>query len=133
MGRITLAVDGIALDSVSWDVMDGGDIAPTMEKYNPGGMAPEVALGGLRKRTDITLHRVWSDFLIASYIALDNASGIAGARVAYTPMRADRRTPAGSPVVYTGVLGQVMRPNYDSKSAAPAMLQVTVSVNEAIS
>ena len=131
--QVQLQVTGVALDSVSWDSFEGGDIAPEMQQYNPGGMAQQISLGGLRKRSEITLKRIWSDFLIGVFIALDNLGGIAPAIVSATPMKGDRKTAAGNPIVYTGVLGQVMHPNYDSGTGTAGLLQVTITPNEAVS
>jgi hypothetical protein len=133
MWQVQLQVTGLTLDNVSWDSFEGGDIAPEMQQYNPGGMAQQISLGGIRKRTEITLKRVWSDFLIGVYVALDALGGNGAAVVSATPMKGDRKTAAGNPIVYTGVIGQVMKPNYDSATGGAALLQVTVTPNEAIS
>lgn len=133
MGFISFQVAGVQLDSVSWDAFDGGDLVVSSENYNPGGMAPAIALGGKRSRSDITIKRIWSDALIASYIALDNAGGKAAFTASYQTLAADHVTKVGSPIVYSGIIGNVSRPAYDSTSSSPVFLTVVCSCNEVIS
>lgn len=127
---ITVSVTGAATDSVSWDYAEGGDLQPEMQTYNPGGMAPAIAVGGLRKRGDLTVRRAWSDTMIGLYKALDDAAGIAPVTVAITPIKADRKTSASKPITYTGILGKVTRPNAEAASSSVVYLEVTVSCNE---
>ena len=130
---IQLSVDGVtSLDSESWDKAQGGDINPTMAKHSPGGMAPNVAIGGRRERTDITLERAWDDNLIVAAIDLDNASGFTPVTVSLTPLRKQNQT-AGKPIIRKGVLGPVTWPEADSESSDAAMLTVVCSLNEGIS
>lgn len=129
MGRLQLTVSGA--DMGDWDYFEGGDITPESQQYSPGGMAPNVAVGGRRVRSEITLRRAWSDNLISKFITLDNGAGIATATVTYTPLKNNRK-PSSAPIVYTGVLGTVTRPGYDSNSSTVVYLQLTISANEAI-
>lgn len=131
--RIQVNVDGVKLDSVSWDKASGGDIVAENQTYNPGGMGPQITTGGIRKRNDITVDRVWSDALIGKFIKLDNAAGIAATTVSLTPIKSDKKTSASHPIVYTGVLKQVTRPPSDSSSSTLESLSLVVSLNETIS
>jgi hypothetical protein len=127
--RIQLSVSGVTIDTVSWDTFEGGDIEPEMQNYNPGGMAPAVSMGGLRKRSPITLTRNWDSTLRGSYLALDGAAGIAPTTVTISTLLADG-TREGNPRVYTGVLGKVTPPRFESTSSAAAMLSVEIDCNE---
>ena len=129
---IQVSVPGVTIDSQSWDKASGGGIAPTMVKYAMGGMAPNVAIGGRRERADITVDRAWDDTLISAALALDKASGNTPCTVAITPLKARGKT-AGKPLIRTGILGPVTWPEADSSSSDAAMLQISVSLNEAIS
>lgn len=133
MGHISVSVAGVTIDNVSWDSMEGGDITVDSQNYNPGGMVPAVSLGGKRSRSTLTIERVYSDTLVGAYIALDNAAGIAAVTASFQTLAADHKTPVGNPITYTGTLGTVTRPKYDSTSSSPQMLQIVVDCNEAIS
>lgn len=130
--RIQVSVAGVGLDSVSWDKASGGEIVADNQTYNPGNMAPQVTVGGLRKRGDLTVERVWSDALIGKFVALDAAAGVANATVKLTPIKADRKTAASPPITYTGVVKQVTRPQSDSSASTLETLAVIVSVNESL-
>ena len=131
--HIHVAVAGVTIDSVSWDKFEGGNLTVESQMYNPGGMVPAVAMGGKRSRSPATISRVWSDALYAAYVALDNAAGIAAVTCSYQLLAADRQTPVGTTITYTGILGNVTRPGYDSMTSTPAMLAITVDLNEILS
>jgi hypothetical protein len=132
MASIQLSVSGVTVDNVAWDTFEGGDIEPEMQNFNPGGMAPAVSMGGLRKRSMITLTRNWDSTLRGAYLGLDGAAGIAPATVTISTLQADG-TREGNPRVYTGVLGKVTPPKFESTSSAPAMLSVEIDCNEDMS
>ena len=95
--RIQVNVAGVGLDSVSWDKASGGEIVADNQTYNPGSMGPQITVGGIRKRSDITVERAWSDALIGKFIALDTAAGVAAATVSVAPVKADRKTAGVKP------------------------------------
>lgn len=130
--RITLNVANVTLDTVSWDKASGGEITADNQTYNPGGMAPQVVAGGLRKRGPITVERVWSDSLIKKFVALDGAAGIQKATVSLTPLHADRSV-VTTPITYTGVVESVTRPQSDSSSSTLETMTVVITLNESIS
>src|SRR5581483_9533276 len=119
-GSIVLNVQGASTDSTSWDYMEGGDMDPEVQQYNAGNMAPQIAVGGLRKRSAITLRRAWSDSTFPMYKSLDDASGDAPATVTYTPVKKTNGKVAnvGKPITYTGILGKVTRPNFEAASSS---------------
>ena len=128
---IHVTVAGVPLDNVVWDTMEGGDNVAEDVAYLPGGMAPQINLGGLPKRGDITVTRIWSDALVRVYKQLDQASGQAGVTVTYTVLDASGQS-TGSSVTYTGVLKSVTRPNYDSNTSSEAKLQLVIGANQVI-
>ena len=132
-GTLSVTVAGITIDNQSWDTAEGGDITVESQEYNPGAMAPAVAIGGKRSRSAMTVKRAWDDTLIGAYKALDNAAGKTPVTIGYQVLAADHRTPVGNPITYTGILGNVTRPGYDSMTSTVAMLQIVVSLNETIS
>lgn len=129
--RIQLSVQGVQIDSASWDTFDGGDIAPDSQVHYPGGMQDGVSLGGLRKREPITLTRNWDSKLIGSFIALDGAAGSTPCKVSVTTLD-NTKSPVGKPLVWTGTLDKVASPKRDSTDPKPAMLTVTITPNVAM-
>lgn len=125
---ISVTVAGVALDNLSWDVMEGGDNTVEGLTLLPGGMAPQVAKGGIPKRSPLTIKRLWSEALILQYKALDAVAGNAEVKAAYTVLNTNK-TPAFSPISYTGVLGTVSRPNYDAMKSEAAYLTIMVDMN----
>lgn len=129
---IHVSVAGVPLDNVVWDTFEGGDNAAEDVSYLPGGMAPQINLGGLPKRSDIKVTRIWSDALVRAYKQLDQAVGRSTATVTYTVLDAAGAS-TGEQVTYTGVLKMVTRPNYESNTSKEAMLELTIGANEVIS
>lgn len=124
----------IKLDSISWDVMQGGDTNAQSVNYLPGNMQPAVSMGGPVKRQPMTVERVWSDTLIAAFKAMDNATGRAPVNITYAVNDAKGNAVPSSSIAYTGVLDSVLRPDYDSNSGGTeARLKITVDLNRAIS
>lgn len=129
---INLTVSGITLDTASWDSMEGGEpVAESVDVY-PGGMAPQVALGGLPKWSELTIERLWSDVLIAQFKALSSVAGFAPITASYVVLEANK-TPSGTTITYTGVLKSVMRPGYKASESKEAFLQVKCDVNGQVS
>ena len=130
---IHLSVAGVTVDNIVWDKFDGGDLTVDAAQYLPGGMAPQINLGGTPKRSDITLNRAWSYPLVSAFKALDGVTGRAAATVTVQTLSSSG-SPTGVPVTYTGVLNGVTRPSTDSTgSNTIANLQVVIGANRAIS
>jgi len=125
---IGVTVQGVTIDNVSWDVLEGGENTVDDIMLLPGGMAPQIAKGGIPKRSPVTVKRLWSEALILKYKELDAVAGNAEVTVTYTVLT-PQKTPAFSPISYTGVLGTVSRPNYDATKSEPAYLTIMVGLN----
>jgi hypothetical protein len=132
MFNLQVQVSGVVLDTISWDSCDGGEISVESQNVNLGGMAPAIALGGKRSRSDMTVKRIWNDTLIGAYIALDAAAGSAPVTISVQTLSAAKQ-PVGAPLVYTGILGPVTRPAFEATTSSPIYLQMVVSLNETIS
>lgn len=130
---IHVTVAGVTIDDNVWDTMEGGDRSSDGVNYLPGGMAPSVELGGLPKRSDLTISRIWSDTMIAAYKALDNGCGKAAVTASYTNLDANGTMVPNSTITYTGILKSVTRPNYDSNSSGEAKLTIVVGLNGQLS
>jgi len=128
-----VSVAGVAIDNLSWDKFSGGEVLVDSQMHSPGGMQPTIALGGRRSRSPAVIERIYSDVLAAAYVALDNAAGRAAVTCSIQYLAPDRKTAIGAPITYTGILGPVKRPDYDSMTSTPGMLSVTVDLNEVVS
>jgi hypothetical protein len=131
-GRIQVTVSGIGLDNVSWDTMEGGEIAADNQTYHPGNMGPATPAGGLRTPSDLTVTRAWTDTMYGNYVALWNAAGFTAMTVSYTPLNIDRSVTV-KPVTYSGLLTSVTRPNFEAASASIVYLSLVMAPSESIS
>lgn len=129
---IGVTVEGVTIDNASWDVLEGGENTVDEVTLLPGGMAPQVAKGGIPKRSTATVKRLWSEPLILKYKELDAVAGNAAVTITYTVLNTNK-TPAYAPITYTGVLGTVTRPNYDATKSEAAYLQIMVALNGELS
>ena len=129
---VTVTVNGVSLGT--FDKLSGGEIDSEETKYRPGGMGSEVALGGPRTTSNVTVSRIYS--LDADHSVnlptLKASVGKAQVTVSKQPLDVDGNA-YGSPVVYQGVLKNVKLPDHDSVSNDPGMLELEVSTNATVS
>ena len=127
---ITVVVDGTPLGI--FDKMSGGDSAATTVKYRPGGMVPEIELGGAKTINDVTVSRLYDlarDHVQAKAIEAKNGK----ARVTVSQQPLDPfGAPWGAPIIRGGVLKSVKVPEADSMSQNASLLELTVSVDGSI-
>ena len=119
---------GDLLDLGIWDKMSGGEVDSDETKYNPGGMAPPVSLGGRKNTGNVTvsrLYRLIRDHAIAqSWI---NWVGKATVTISKRPMDIEGN-PYPTAITYTGVLKRVTFPEVDSESSTAGLVEFEVSV-----
>ena len=132
--RIDVRVSGITIDTESWDVLEGGDRTAEDLTIFPGGMKPQVPLGGIAKRAPVKVQRAWSSVLIPAFKALDEAAGSTEAEATYTVLEANgsKAEIAGNPITYKGVLLKVERPNYKAGTSEVPFLTVDLGLNGTI-
>jgi hypothetical protein len=118
---IHVGVDGVAFPSApsGWSSCEGGDVTAPNTGIHPGGMFPEIKLGGVPTRSDVTVKRPYSTALHAYVVQLENVAGRAPMSVSFTPLDANGN-PAGGTITMTGKLDGVQRPNYDASSTGNA-------------
>lgn len=127
---VTVTVDGI--DYGVWDGMTGGEIDSEEAKYKPGGLSPQVALGGTREVSNITASRLYQFDRDHSRInQLIARVGKGKATVARQPLDVDGNT-FGKPTVYTGILKQVTPPDFDSESGDVGKIEIEISTNAVV-
>jgi hypothetical protein len=129
---VNLSVAGVGDVGVARKA-DGFDIESEEVKVRPGGMAPEVSLGGKRSRNAATLTFWNNEQREAQTPALERAAGAgdgAGACViTRQPLDGDGN-PNGKVRTYTGTLRNVKPVEYDEDSNDPAELEVEITLNE---
>lgn len=121
----TATVDGRALGV--FDSVDGGEVDSQESKYYPGGMMPQIALGGQQTISNLTLGRVNVLARDQDLIRwLQTRAGAGLAVVSRQPLDADGN-PFGRPYIYRGVLKKVTLPPGDSNASSEAKWSIEVS------
>lgn len=115
-----------------WDVKTGGEVDSDSFLYHPGGMEPQVSLGGKITTGNVTLSRLYrQDRDHLNLQKLLNAVGKSKATVVQQPLDADGNS-WGDPIVYVGTLKRVNPPDTDSGGTQttqdPAMIEVELLV-----
>ena len=120
---VTLTIDGISYGSTNeayyWATKTGGEFDSDTIRTRPGGMQPEISLGGTRTMGNITLSRPYSDRDHGRVDKLKNSVGKAKCHVAQYNTDGDGN-PWGEPVIWTGILKRVSLPDYDANATADA-------------
>lgn len=125
--NITLTLNGT--DAGTWDKLTGGDPSATTVKYRPGGMVPEIDLGGPMAINDITITRNFDVNRDGPYLQ-PWAAACGRWRGVITQQPLDvYGSPAGAPWVRSGVLKSVKPPEADSMGTSAAMVELSFSID----
>lgn len=122
---VSLSIDGFQLGI--FDHLEGGDLISEENMYRPGGMAPQVSLGGIRSVTDIKVNRLYKlnrDHPLVPW--LQSRIGTGKVTVVKQPLDVDANV-FGRPLVYNGTLRNMNLPNADSKAGDPALLELDIT------
>jgi hypothetical protein len=130
---IHVAVTGVPLDGESWDMLEGADLDAEELIVFPGAMQDQVALGGVAKRSPITVERLWSEPMIGVKKALDRAVVVAAAVIVSYTVLGPEGASTGYVETYTGVASGCSRPNYKAGTSEEAKLKLKVSPHGAVS
>lgn len=124
---VSVTVDGTTLGV--FDTMTGGAYDSEETKYKPGGMAPEVALGGSRMVSNLVVGRLFRldrDLPLVPILKSKVGTGLC----TVTKQSLDiNRNPYGTPDVYTGILKTYTPVEPDSTSNDAAVFQLEISTN----
>ncbi len=120
----TVTIDGRPLGV--WDTLAGGGSDSDTTTYRPGGMAPQVSLGGPRTIGDLTLGRLVSRKDWEYMHRLMNRTGRARAVVSRQPLDEDGN-PWGRPMTYRGIVRSCMPGDTDSNSSDAQVWEITVT------
>ena len=126
--RVTVAIDGV--DTGVWDKLSGGSGDSEEAKYRPGGMGPQIALGGSQTVENVTVSRYYDLERDGAQIKRWFARrGRALATITKQPLDIDANA-YGEPLVYgQAVLKQVTPPDHDSESNDVGMLELEFSTS----
>lgn len=125
---LTSAVN-LGPNSGTWSSLEGGDVEAEDVFTRPGGMKAGVNLGGPSKRSDATVKIQYSFALDAILGQLEQLVGKRSMAVSWTALDADGLPNGNSQNTITGVLKQVMRPNFDANATGAGFLQLVMSCN----
>jgi hypothetical protein len=114
----------------SWATLEGGDLEAEDTKTRPGGMLPQVTLGGPTTRNDATVSRPYTRELHPFLVPLEKFAGFGRMAITYTIMGPNLTTgklvTLGPTVTLRGILKNVTRPNWDANSASTAMFSLVM-------
>lgn len=116
--RVTVVVDGRKLGV--WDVLTGGETDSDELKYRPGGMAPQISLGGTVTVGQVIVSRLYKldrDHSLIHWLL--GRVGKGNAIVNKAVLDPDGNA-YGKPLVTTGTLKRVTPPEVDSNATGDA-------------
>lgn len=129
--RVTIQIkdpeNGNLINFGVWDKKSGGAVDSDQYKYKPGGMQPQISLGGSRTIEDLTISRLYRHE--RDHVELQrliNWTGRATVTVSQHVLDLDGNV-FGSPIVWVGLLKTCTPPAHDSESTDPAMIELVVS------
>jgi hypothetical protein len=117
------------IDYGVWDKFSGGEVDSDETKYNPGGMAPPVSLGGRRTVGNVTISRLYRLYRDHSHLnTLLASAGKSKAVIQRQPLDIQGNV-FGNPLVYNGTLKRVAPPDLDSEQSGAALLELEFTVD----
>lgn len=123
---VSVSLDGVPIPD-SWDKLEGGGKDSEETKYKPGGMAPEVSLGGSTTIENLTVSRLYrlarDHGLIKTFF---NRAGKGQIVITKQPLDIDGNV-FGAPLVYNGTLKTVTPPDFDSESDDASLWSIEVT------
>lgn len=122
---VTVTADGANLGI--WDKLEGGEIDSEETKYKPGGMLPQVSLGGTVEVGNVTVSKLYS--LDSTAVQMRNLRGRVGkANMVVNRQSLDVDGNAYGPAwVYQGKLKTLTLPEVDSESSDAAIVALEIT------
>jgi hypothetical protein len=121
----TVTVDGNPIGT--WDALKGGDNDSTVTNYRPGGMAATKVVGGQTTVSPVTLDKsleMETDWAIMSNLL---RASVGVSQVVVSRQLLDQnKNPYGAPLIYTGILKQVLPGDTDSMKADPQIWSIVM-------
>lgn len=123
---ISVTVDSTPIKD-SFDKQTGGAVDSEETKYKPGGMQPQISLGGSVITDNVVISRLYRlerDLDICNW--LKGRVGKGQVVVKKQSLDVDG-VPFGKPLVYAGKLKRIHFPEPDSESSAAGLFEIEVS------
>lgn len=127
--QVTLGNDTRNLGT--FDTFAGGEVDSEDTKYARGGLADEESLGGRRHVGNVTVGRLYDEFMQQNEPWLDSAVGRGSTVVTKQPLD-EAGNAFGRPRVYTGKLLTMTPPDHDSESSDAARIELVCSSNGSV-
>jgi hypothetical protein len=128
--QVTATLDGSPLGV--FDKLSGGALDSTETKYKPGGMAPQISLGGSQEASNVVIQRLYVLTRDRPLVATLLRRAGKGAMVVVKQSLDENGVAFGDPITYKGTLKMVTLPDHDSESNNAALMQLEVSTDAAI-
>lgn len=132
MALITVSVDQVPdfpkPKSGSWASLEGGDVEAENVKTRPGGMTPQVDLGGPTSRGDLTVKCQLAPEMVRHVVDLENVAGNSNATISYTPLDSDH-SQLGTTYHLKGKLKTVQKGTWDANASNPQFLGLVFSLD----
>lgn len=121
-------VSGNMVNCGVWDRRTGGEVDSEETKYNPGGMAEPISLGGRRTVGNIVVARNYRLVRDHQDLAqfLTNAVGKSRMTVSAQPLDINGNS-FGRPIVWHGTLKRFTPPEHDSEGSDAAMVELEMT------
>jgi hypothetical protein len=120
---------GKMMDLGVWDKQSGGDLDSSDTVYRPGGLAPQVSLGGPKTTSNVTVSRLYRlERDHANVGKLLAGVGLADMTVSKQPLDIEGNV-FGKPIVWQGRLKTVKTPPVDSETSSAALIELEMTVD----
>jgi hypothetical protein len=122
--KVSIQIDGVKLGV--FDIMTGGETDSDELKYKPGGMAPEISLGGTVTVGQVVASKIYleADHNRIHWLLGRVGKGKAVVDKAILDIDGNKY---GRSLVTRGVLKRVTPPEVDSTSTEAAMLELEIT------
>jgi hypothetical protein len=114
-------------DAGVWDTFKGGDNDSTTQNYRPGGMKPLKVIAGQSTVSPITLDKSLERETDWQIIGRLMRADVGRSQVGITrQLLDDAGNPYGTPLVYTGILKQVLPGDVDAQKGDAQIWSIVV-------
>lgn len=125
--QVTVSIAGDDLGV--WTSRKGGSVDSEETKIKPGGMLPEVSLGGSRSTENVTLEKVFDlDDIGTKHAWLISKVGSGDVSITQQPLDRDGNV-YGTAWSYTGTLKSATLPEYDANGNDASMIEIEVTIS----
>jgi hypothetical protein len=127
--RVSVRINGV--DTGVWDKRSGAEVDSAEKKYNPGGKAKPISLGGKQEIGALNCSRLFElsrDLpKIKGWMAL---AGRATPIVIIELFLDENDAVVDTGLTYKGTLKKVMQPDHDSESDEEAMVELEATITD---